>query len=40
MRTTRQDITAGLKRGVFWAAGAIFAGEVTLMAIHAMGLIQ
>ena len=29
MRT--DDIIAGLVRGIYWAAGAIFAGELTLM---------
>lgn len=35
MRT--EDIVAGIIKGLYWTAGAIFAGEVTLMAIHLSG---
>lgn len=35
MRT--DDIIAGLVRGIWYTAGAIFAGELVLMAIHLSG---
>ena len=38
MRT--DDIIAGLVRGIYWAAGAIFAGELTLMVIYATGVLR
>ena len=36
-RTKREHIMHGVKTCIWYTAGAIFAGEVTLMVIYAMG---
>ena len=36
-QTTRQDITTGIMRVIWYVAGAAFIGEVAVMLIHVSG---